>query len=230
MGSTTITGTVATGAGSATLASLRDRVEQTLSDTANARWTTAAIDEAIRAAIATYQNASPCRAIGTITLAAAGREISIASLTTLIYIERVWWEYTSTDPEYPPSWRNFQHWPGSILWIDDGNEPGSGDVIRIFYIARHTLNGLDSAAITTIPQEHETVIVTGASAYAATNRAAELAEQATVDGWPQARLLEYGRTQMMAFQNELIRIARQYATHKTRIAAAPALDRWDTGW
>jgi len=228
MGSTTITGTVATSLGSATLATLRDRVEQVLQDTGNATWSTAELDEAIRHAIDEYAQVSPYKVIGTITLAADGREVSLSTLTNLIYVERVWWEYTSSDPEYPPYWREFEQWPGAILWINDGEEPATDDVVRVYYAARHTLNGLDSAAITTVPNEHISLIVTGAAANAARNYSLSLSGAVNVDGWTPRRYLEWATAKETEFQNALRRLARLDAVRHSGITPAVALDRWDT--
>ena len=170
---------------------LRARVQSRLQDAGAARWSTDDLDEAIRTALAYYSRQNPYRAIGTITLAAAGREISLASLTGLIRVEKVWWDYDVTTPGYPPNWRQFEVWPGSLIYIDDREEPASGDILRVWYTKLHTLNGLDSAAATTVPAEDVDVIVTGAAHYAARSRAVELAEQATVDDDVVARMIKW---------------------------------------
>ncbi len=224
---TLITGTTATGAGSATLASLRDRVEQTLHDTGNATWSTAELDEAIRHALDTYTQVAPYRAITTLTLAAAGREVDVSSLSNLISVVRVWWEYTSTAPEYPPQWREFEQWAGPILWINAGDEPAAGDVVRVFYTARHTLNGLDGAGVTTLPDEHISLVVTGAAAQAARSHAVSISGIVNVDGWTPRRFLDWATLKEDEFQRGLQRIARQHAAQHSGIAPASALDRWD---
>ena len=167
---------------------LRDRVESRLQDATNARWSTDDLDEAIRTALDEYSQRQPYSAIGTITLAAAGREISLSSLTGLIRVEKVWWDYDSSTPGYPPNWRHFEVWPGPILYIDDRVQPAKDDVVRIWYTKLHTINGLDSATATTVPAEDVSTIVTGAAYHAARARAIELAEELNVDGNVVARL------------------------------------------
>jgi hypothetical protein len=179
---------------------IRDRVESRLQDSGNARWSTDDTDEAIRTALEYYTRQNPYRAIGTITLAAAGREISLATLTGLIRVEKVWWDYDSTTPGYPPNWRQFEVWPGSILYIDDREEPAAADVLRVWYTKQHTINELDSATATTIPAEDVDVIVTGAAHFAARARAVELAEQATVDDEVVARLIKWADEEGDAFR------------------------------
>lgn len=224
---TLITGTTASAAGAATLVTLRDRVEQTLHDTGNTTWSTAELDEAIRHAIDEYTQVAPHRAITTLTLAASGREIDISGIANLITVSRVWWEYTAANPEYPPQWREFEQWAGGILRIDAGREPQTGDVVRIFYTGRHTLTDLDGASVTTIPDEHISLIVTGAAGHAACSHALSLAPLANVDGWVHKRFNEWGASKLDQFRALLARVAARRAAQNAGIAPGYPLDRWD---
>ncbi|OGT28092.1 MAG: hypothetical protein A2Z17_07205 [Gammaproteobacteria bacterium RBG_16_66_13] len=186
------------------------------------------IDEALRWALARYTEISPQKAIGTITLSAAGREISLASLTGLLQVERVWWDYDSTDPTHPPDWRTFEVWPGNILFVDDPDEPASGDVARIWYTKSHSINGLDSASVTSIPADHETLIVIGAAGLVTQERSQE--QPAT--NVP-SKLREWADLRLKEFEAGLKRIARQASIRASGIAPIPAIDRWDKqdgGW
>jgi hypothetical protein len=228
---TEITGSVATSPSGSTLTSLRDRVEQVLSDTGNATWSTAALDEAIRHALDEYTQVNPDTDLATLTLSAAGREISISTLSYLSIL-RVWWDYDSTDPGYPPQWRNFEVWPGDILYINDDDEPDATDIVRIWYTTRHTLNGLDSASTTTLPEEHTSLIVTGAAAQAALSFGQSINALANVDGWTPRRFNEWAEIKNAEFRTGLARIASRRALHSSGMIAAPPLDRWGTlgGW
>ena len=148
------------------LATLRDLVELDLDDSSNAVWATTDIDRAIARALYQYSQVNPQRAVGTITLIADGREISLSSLTGLMRVVRVWHPYIAADPEDPPQWRRWDLW-GSTLRIIDGDEPANGDVVRVFYFKPQTIDDLDSATATTVPAEDERVIVLGAGGYAA---------------------------------------------------------------
>jgi hypothetical protein len=173
------------------LAQLRDRVAATLQDSGNTRWSTDDIDEALRHALEQYSRRNPNHVIGTITLTATGREISLSSLNGLLRVEKVWWDYDSTAPGYPPHWRQFEVWPGGILYIDDESEPQNGDVVRIWYTQKHTLNGLDGATTTTLPDEDVGYLISGAAHLAALSRAIELSETLNVDDEVVARLRKY---------------------------------------
>lgn len=185
---------------SETLATLRDRVELHLQDSANARWTAGDIDEAILKALEEYNKISPAYAVGSITLAAAGREISLSTLTGLIRVLKVWWPYDSADPGYPPNWCQFDVYPGSILFIDERSEPASGDVVRVWYTKACTLNGLASASATTVPSEDITYIINGACYFAAKARIAEISESLTVDDETTDRLAKFADDHGKAFR------------------------------
>jgi hypothetical protein len=161
------------------LAAIRDRVEARLQDATNTRWATGDLDEAIRTALEQYSKYKPQHKLATVTLGADGREVDVSSLTDLLRVEKVWWDYDSSDPSYPPNYRQFEVWPGDILFIDDREAPSSGDKVRIWYTATHTIEDLDSATATTIPADDEGTIVTGACHFAVQIRSAELAESLT---------------------------------------------------
>lgn len=219
---------------SKTLANIRDRVELTLQDTGNNIWAEGDIDEALTQAIETYSQNKPQHKIGTLTVSTAGREHSLSTLTGIERVEKIWWDYDSNTPGYPPNWRQFEVWPGSILHIDDDEEPAVDDVIRVWYTLKHTLNGLDGAGATTIPNESITTIVTGGAYYAALQRAVELSEQATVDKEVVKRLMTYANEQGVLFRRDVRkrdpawqRRARGYAQEDTDEAIRWALHRYN---
>ena len=216
-------------ASSATLATLRDRVEVMLQDATNTTYATDDIDEAIRQALHAYQQIAPLTTLYTLTLAAAGREIDISTLTGYLEILRVWWDYDSTDPEHPPNWRNFEVWPGDLIWINDEEEPASGDKVRIWYTTAHTLKDLDSAAATTFPIDHESTLTIGAAGYAAHFRSQEITETVSADGWAPRNLRTWADTMLERFATELDKIAARLAATASGIAPSPPLDRWDVG-
>ena len=221
------TGTIAIDA-VATLATIRNRVEATLQDSANAVWSTDDIDEAIRKALDRLNWVLPREVIGAITLAAAGREISLASLTGLLDVKRVWWDYDSTSPTHPPDFRRFQVWPNNILYIDDDDEPAAGDVVRVWYTKHHTILNLDSGTETTLDSNWQGVIVTGAAGYAAQSRAVELAEQATLDG-SQSRLMDFANKMIAEFRTQVRAEANIESNRQARRVPTPMLDRFDLG-
>ena len=218
----------------ATLATLRDRVEQVLADTGNAIWSTDDIDEGIRQALHEYSKTRSLRAISTVPRSAAGREIDISSLTGLLSVSEIWCDYTSSAPEFPANVRAFQHWRDEQkLYVTDDYEPASGDVVRVFYTKLQTLNGLDSATATTVPLEDETLVATGAAGYAATSRAVDLAEQVTLDRLTAQQVRAWGMAKLQEFRSGLKTVARRMAVENKSDVELPALDRFErdgSGW
>src|SRR5690242_7387464 len=86
-----------------TLAQLEARVAARLVDAANAVYTTATIDEALRTALSDYSTTLPLASETYLTLPAAGREIAIDSLTGLIAVLDVWWPYDPDTEVWPPN-------------------------------------------------------------------------------------------------------------------------------
>ncbi len=186
------------------------------------------LDEAIRWALHRYNEVRPDKTETTLTLSATGREVDISSITDYHQILRVWWDYDSTDPEYPPNWRTFELWPGDILFIDDPDEPQSADKVRVFYTRLHTISGLDSATATTIPTDHDNLIVAGAAGFAAQERIQEEGSR-----YVPRKLADFASKRLAEFERGLKRLAKEEATRYSGIAQMPTLDRWEddgSGW
>jgi hypothetical protein len=182
------------------------------------------VDEAIRWALHRLNEVAPQQTTGTITLSSAGREVDISSLTGYIDVIRVWWPYTSTDPEYPPRWRNFELWPGDLVYIDDGEEPAVGDVVRVWYTLLHTINGLDSATATTISTQDETLVVIGASGFAAQQEVQDRQSR-----FVPRKLREWAEARLKEFEQGIQNVARRQAARYSGIATTAGLDRWEAG-
>lgn len=213
------------------LASLRDRVEQILVDSTNVIWTTDAVDEGIRRALHEYSKTRPYQQIGTVTLAADGREIDVSALTGILGVSRVWCDYTAADPEYPPNRRPFEYWPDSTtIYVTGDYEPQNTDVCRIWYYAMQTINGLDAATATTVPLDDESLIAEGAAGFAATSRAVDLAEQVTLDRLTAQQIRAWGLATLQRFRAGLKKVAQQEAGRTDARAEIGALDGWDDDW
>jgi len=152
------------------LAAIRDLVEADLMDSANAYWATGEIDAAIRRALYTYNRLAPRQTDAVIDTAADTREYSLAALTGIMQIVKIWHPWNPTDPAYPPEtidWGII----GSMgtVRLEGANAPaGDGtDKLRVFYHLGYTIEDLDSATATTLNSEGEWLIVLGATAYAA---------------------------------------------------------------
>jgi hypothetical protein len=214
---------------SATLATLRDRVESILMDSGNAIWATGDIDEAIRQALAEYSKIRPLAAVTTLDVSASTHELSVSTITGLIGVSRVWCPYTAADPEDPPEWQAFEHWEDlKIVYFPA--ELDAGDVARIFYDKVQALKDLDSAAATTFPDDDESLIATGAAGYAALSRALDLDEQVTLDRDVPTKAKTWAGQKLQEFRQGLAAVARAEAMKGRSHVGLPKLDRHDSTW
>lgn len=215
----------------ATLATLRDRVELILADSGNAIWSTDDIDEAIRQALHEYSKVRPQRANGTLDISADGREIDVSSLTGLLSVYEIWCSYDSSDPEFPANRRAFNFWPDQQkLYVWDDYEPQNGDVMRVFYTKLQTLNGLDSATSTTVLGDDESLVAVGAAAYAATSRSVDLTEQVTLDRLTAQQVRAWGLSKMQEFRSGLKKIGERQSLESLPNVEMPDLDKWAGEW
>jgi hypothetical protein len=204
----------------ATLATLRARVQQFLSDTGATAYTTGALDEALRQALAEYSEVAPRQCDTVLVLPAAGREIALNALDELDGVTAVYWPYDSAAREaWPPN-----QVAGFSLAFDDGqplliltpaagNQPQAGDELRLWYTTPQHLDGLASdpggvaAAGTTVPLLHESWLVTGAAGYAAVQRAGDVRHTYTETARAQANLEAWGQQRLALFRAKLAQLA-----------------------
>ena len=162
------------------LAGYRTAAREQLRDGGATVWTDAQVDRALRTALEAYSRVTARTVVGTVTLASRGREISLASLAGLLTVRELWLPYTASDPEYPPNVRYFIPLSPTTVYLADGAEPAAGETARVFYLALHSVDGLDGATATTVPAWHEQGLALGAAAYAVEARARQLTEAENV--------------------------------------------------
>lgn len=209
------------------LATLRDLVELDLDDSGNDIWSTDDIDRALKRALVQYSEVNPQQIVGTITLSADGREISLSTLTGLSRVVKVWYPYTSTDPEDPPSWVRWETWAGT-LYIASGAEPANGDKVRVYYHKLQTIDDLSGASATTVSIEDEEVIVLGAGAYAALQQGRSAVAEAGVSTKTPEHWMRWGLNRMDAFYDAL-RAVRTRELRKLDKRVPMHEDGWDRG-
>jgi len=175
-----------------TLADIRTRLRKDLHDTDSGgyRWSDAQLDRHIEHALDEMNLAIPRELTATIATTPGSRDLSLASLTTLIEVEAA--EYPVG--EFVPAYIGFSRWADTVsLHID--TEP-DGDSAKLYYTARHTLDGSGS----TLPVFLEDLVLTGAGAYAALELGAFAIDQLNTGGaavpdhyasWARARLTAF---------------------------------------
>jgi hypothetical protein len=217
------------------LAGLRDRVEEMLMDTGNAIFAATTIDEAIHLALDQYNGVNPLTMETVIVLPGDGREIALSGVSGLVGVHDAWWPYDSTAAAetWPPNKiRGYRLWwddnqPVLFLEIDDGAQPKTDDEIRIWYSKQQTIQDIDAAATTTLPGDHESLIVLGGAGHAAMSRTADLIETANTDLYQVGLLGTWGQRKLREFHGKLKTIQRAGARAGPAWGSGWALDKWD---
>jgi hypothetical protein len=174
------------------LTEMKARVREDLQDTdsQNYRWTDDEVEGAIDRVVMEYSLHAPIEQQDDIATTDRDTELDISTLTGLLKIESVEFPIGQT-PKYL---QHFEHWAGHLYMQDEGG----GEDARVKWLKKHTL----TADSTTIPAEHEEIIVLGATGYLAMSASAYTVDRASIAGrhatinykaWGKERLARYDR-------------------------------------
>lgn len=217
-----------------TLSDSRDRVEVILGDTGNARYSTDQIDEAFKRILMEYANAYPNYATEELTYTAAGRTIDLdddsGDPLPIIDVISVFYPYDSTDTDHDTHDAYYWYMIGGqpTLEIMGDNIPQVDDVVKIIYTTAHTMDGLESATTDTFPAAHLNILIVGASAVAALNRAAALSESVGSRSSDTNQLQVWGKAQYELFITLLDALRSFSARHPSHPGDSRwKLDTWD---
>lgn len=179
-----------------TLADIRGRVRKDLGDTAAGayRWTDDQLDRHIERALDELSRAIPREQVATVATTAGSREVDLSGLTGLIEVESVEYPVDS----FPPEMTGFSTWADSLtLHVE---RLPDGGVARIYYTARHVLDGSGS----TLPSFLEDVLAAGAGAFAALEAGIGGIDRLNTGGPDVAKQYEsWGRARLTAFRQLL---------------------------
>jgi len=174
------------------LTEVRARVREDLQDTdsQNYRWSDDEVDGAIERVVTEYSLHAPIEQQDDITTTDGDTELDISSLSGLLKIESVEFPIGQT-PKYL---QRTEYWAGHLYMEDEGD----GEDARVRWLKKHTL----TAGSTTIPAEHEEIIVLGVTGYLAMSASAYTVDRASIAGrhatinykaWGKERLSRYDK-------------------------------------
>ena len=187
------------------LTQMRARVRQDLRDTDpdTYLWSDDEIDVAIHRALREYSLACPIEEQTDIPTREGDTELDISSLAGIIGIESV--EFPLG--ESPPNLQHFRYWAGRLFMSDCGD----GSDARVRWRKRHTLTADQS----TIPEEHEELIVMGATAYLAHSLAVYTVDRATIAGrYATVNYQNWAQERLDLFHGKLKALSRRIATRE----------------
>jgi hypothetical protein len=180
------------------LVEMRARVRQDLQDTdsQNYCWTDDEIEAAIQRVALEYSLHAPIEQQTDIATTDGDTELDISSLSGLIRVDSV---------EFPigkrPAYlQRFERWIGHIYMEDAGD----GSNARVRWLKKHTLGGSS-----TIPVEHEEIIVLGATGYLAMSASAYTVDRATIAGhWGTISYKAWGKERLARYDKRLKEVAQ----------------------
>ena len=170
------------------LVEMTARVREDLQDTdsQNYRWTTDEVEGAILRAVDEYSIHAPIQQQSDIATTDGDTELDISTLTGLVKVESVEFPLAQT-LQYP---QRFEYWAGHLYMEDTGD----GSNARVRWLKKHTL----AAGATTIPAEHDEILVLGATGYLAMSASANTVDRAFIAG-------QYGTTSYRAWGIERLK-------------------------
>jgi hypothetical protein len=181
------------------LTEMRARVREDLQDTdsQNYRWTDDEVDGAIDRVVTEYSLQAPIEQQDDIATTDGDTELDISSLSGLLKIESVEFPI-GRNPKYL---QKLDYWAGRLYMEDEGD----GTDARVRWLKKHTLTSQTS----TIPAEHEEIIVLGATGYLAMSAAAYTVDRATIAGrYGTINYKAWGKERLDRYDNKLKQISQ----------------------
>jgi hypothetical protein len=181
------------------LTEMRARIREDLQDTdsQNYHWTDDEVDGAIDRVVQEYSLHAPIQQQDDIATTDGDTELDVSSLSGLLKIESVEFPIGKT-PKYL---QRFEYWAGQLCMEDEGD----GSDARVRWLKKHTL----TAGSTTIPAEHEEIIVLGATGYLAMSASAYTVDRATIAGhYGTINYKAWGKDRLDRYDKKLKQIAR----------------------
>ena len=181
------------------LVEMRARVREDLQDTdaANHRWTDDEIDGAIDRVVGEYSVAAPIEQQDDLPTTEGDTELDISTLTGIVRVESVEFP-VGQSPKYL---QHTEYWAGRLYMRDQGD----GTSARVRWLKKHAL----AAGSTTIPAEHDEIIVLGATGYLAMSASAATVDRAFISGrYGTAGYKAWGIERLKRYDQQLKRIAQ----------------------
>jgi hypothetical protein len=169
-------------------------------DSNNYRWEDATLERHIQRAVAEYSLLRPFEQKTTLSTTAGSRELDVSGLANLVRVEVV--EYpVDQDPRRYVQW---SLWADTLEMLIPETPDGSEDV-AVYWTALHEVDSSGSS----VPAQHDGLILTGAAGYAATEWASYATNRANVSGPTAVRDYgAWGEERLAEFREKLRRLRR----------------------
>ena len=169
-------------------------------DAGNYRWTNDELDRHISHAVREFSEAIPLEQKATKATTSGSRALDISTLSDRVMVVAV--EYPAD--KFPQRYQRYSLWGDTLTFL--GDEVPDGSNAYIYYGKLHTLD----VSTSTIPQQFEDLVATGAEGYAAVEWAAYATNRVNVGGGETADdFLRWGKEKLHFFRDELKRLGRR---------------------
>jgi hypothetical protein len=214
------------------LSTFKTRILDELGDPTGTRFTAALVEQALRQAVNEYSLALPLLKRLAFTIATAGRNQKITSISAYSALLNVYYPYDSSSVLNPSLLANCSYYAtfdGTQLelTINGPKVPQVGEQIYLVYTLNHTVKDLDSAAATTINPSHDLLIIQGAAGLAAVLRASSVMEVYSKRPADIDNLLKWGNVTHLDYLVALQLISRTSSPDNPYPSTGFTVDRWD---
>lgn len=213
----------------AILADYLSRIQFSLDDT-NSKYSENIIYEALRKTLNEYTRANPNILTHEHTVITSGRVQTLAAANLIVIVQLVHpYDDSVEDPfTYEREDFNLTYMDGSpTLYFSGQDIPQVDEIIYIKYAGKQTIHGLDTAAATTVRDDHEDILIVGAAGQSAMMRASGLNEQWGGRPGEMNALMTWGTRQYARFTDFLAEI-KQEANLPIFPDTFWSLDQWDS--
>ena len=186
------------------LANYRTLLDQILATAVDdATWTDAIFDQALRLALANYNDRFVYETSFEVLTTGYSQNLStISALRDILAVAYPW----SDGASFASLSRRFRTTADLTVYFD-GCQPADGEFIRVRHTKQHTIDDLDSAAATTVPDRHATLLATYAASHACRLRRRQLSENPAIPDYALAALTT-AATDLYIQATDLLRTAR----------------------
>lgn len=208
------------------LTSLAARVRLLLNDPGAARFPETLLTSAIRQALELIDIHVPQVLTVEITVTTGSRDQQLTGVTGCLYLVKLVFNSPDASGELEPGTHFLYQVEAGIPTLHFLGDfiPHSGMVLHVQFAAAHTIEGLDSATATSLPEMCEPALVNGAAGCAYALRAACLVECYGARAEDAGRLMETSRIFMEHFDQMLkgLKLLQEFG-----FPPGFALDAWD---
>lgn len=179
------------------LATYQTYVESAIGDEVDtSTWSDEMKEEALRRALLDYDPVIAYETDFTVTTTGYSQDLSgITSLREILAVAYPWYEGASFAEQSLP-WRYVTD--QTITFSTAYIQPAAGETIRVRYRKTHTIEDLDSAAATNVPDRHDFIIAIGAAGHLCNLRIRQISENPAIPLTPEANtILERSRDDYM---------------------------------